>query len=39
MVGLLVLKEPIGIEKALQGDIRIVLSTEGAYFIEGDLEN
>jgi membrane dipeptidase len=37
--GLLVLREPIGIEKALQGDIRIVLSTEGAYFVEGDLEN
>ena len=37
--GLLVLKEPIGIEKALKGEIRIVLSTEGAYFIEGDLEN
>ena len=37
--GLLVLKEPIGIEKALKGEIRVVLSTEGAYFIEGDLEN
>lgn len=37
--GLLVLKEPVGIEKALQGEIRVVLSTEGAYFIEGDLEN
>jgi membrane dipeptidase len=35
--GLLVLKEPIGIEKALKGEIRVVLSTEGAYFIEGDL--
>jgi len=37
--GLLVLKEPIGIEKALKGEIRVVLSTEGAYFIEGDLQN
>lgn len=37
--GLLVLKEPIGIEKALKGEIRVVLSTEGAYFIEGDLNN
>ena len=37
--GLLVLKEPIGIEKALKGEVRVVLSTEGAYFIEGDLQN
>jgi membrane dipeptidase len=37
--GLLVLKEPIGIDQALKGEIRVVLSTEGAYFIEGDLEN
>ena len=37
--GLLALKEPVGIEKALNGEIRVVLSTEGAYFIEGDLEN
>jgi membrane dipeptidase len=37
--GLLVLKEPIGIEKALKGEIRVVLSTEGTYFIEGDLNN
>lgn len=34
--GLLVLLKPVGVDRALQGEIRIVLSTEGAYFLEDD---
>jgi membrane dipeptidase len=34
--GLLVLLAPVGVDRVLQGEIRIVLSTEGAYFLEGD---
>lgn len=35
--GLLVLLAPVGVDRALAGETRIVLSTEGAYFLEGDL--
>jgi len=34
--GLQVLLAPVGIDRALTGEIRVVLSTEGAYFLEGD---
>lgn len=35
--GLLVLLAPAGLDRVMEGEPRVVLSTEGAYFLEGDV--